>query len=77
MSVDQAIEMTRRARGDISAALGHDPVKVIAYYVGMQGRFGDRLRRRPSDQESAQDEAAVDASVPMGGGVETRTGTGK
>jgi hypothetical protein len=47
MKIDPAIKRTRDARQAISSSVGDDPEKVIAYYIEMQKRFGERLRSGP------------------------------
>jgi hypothetical protein len=56
---DPAVEVTRRARKQISSQLGHDPARLIAYYCEMQRRFGDRLRHGPPDDEPVEDDTEV------------------
>jgi hypothetical protein len=52
MNTDPAIETTRRAREDICSSCDHDPAKVIAYYLEMQRRFGDRLQHGPPEEQA-------------------------
>lgn len=45
MKIDPAIELTRDARRRISASANDDPAKLVEYYIKMQERFTERLRR--------------------------------
>lgn len=65
MKSDPAIKRTRDARQQISSSVGDDPVRMVEYYIAIQGRFGARLRRGPShvpaDDTPAEDQLAADA----------------
>lgn len=58
MKSDPAIERTRAARRHISASVADDPAKLVAYYIEMQQRFGERLRRGPTDGQESDGGAA-------------------
>ena len=40
---DQPIDEIRELRRGISARFGHDPVRLVAYYVKLQEQYRDRL----------------------------------
>jgi hypothetical protein len=40
---DAVIDEIRAARHRISERCGHDPEKLVAYYIELQKRHGDRL----------------------------------
>ena len=65
MKTDPAITRTRDARQDISASAGHDPVRIVEYYIEMQKRFAGRLRLGPGDgletANMAEHQLAADA----------------
>ena len=44
---DPAIDEIREVRNRISERFGHDPEKLIAYYMELQQRYGDRLVKSP------------------------------
>ena len=43
MKNDPAMERIREARRRISAAVGHDPKRLVERYIRLQKRHGDRL----------------------------------
>ncbi len=43
MKNDPTIARIRKARHEISAAVGHDPKRLVDYYVRLQERHRDRL----------------------------------
>lgn len=43
---DPIIDEVRETRHAISERFGHDPAKLVAYYMQMQEHFRDRLVRR-------------------------------
>ena len=40
---DPVIDEVRQVRHRISEQCGHDPERLVAYYLKMQQQFGDRL----------------------------------
>jgi hypothetical protein len=55
---DPVIDEIREARHRISARFDHDPERLVAYYMKLQERHGDRLidpakAKRPKDQPAA------------------------
>ena len=42
-SGDPTLDRIRRTRHDISAACGHDPYKLVEYYLRLQERHRDRI----------------------------------
>ena len=43
MKYDPAIMAVRDARHRISASVGHDPVKLVEYYIQLQERHRERI----------------------------------
>jgi hypothetical protein len=43
MKDDPTIARIRKARHEISAAAGHDPKRLVEYYIRLQERHKDRL----------------------------------
>ena len=55
---DPVIDEIREARHRISARFNHDPAQLVAYYMKLQERHGDRLiepskTKNPTDQSAA------------------------
>ncbi len=55
---DPTIDEIRAIRRRISAEHGHDPAKLVAYYIELQKKFEDRLletdkQTLPKDQSAA------------------------
>ncbi len=53
---DPVIDEVREVRHRISERFGHDPERLVAYYIEMQEQYRDRLIRAPhrqSDDKSA------------------------
>lgn len=44
MKSDPGVERARAARSSISREAGHDPAKLVAYYLEFQKRFASRVR---------------------------------
>jgi hypothetical protein len=40
---DPTLDRIRRVRHEISAECGHDPYKLVEYYMGLQEQHRDRL----------------------------------
>jgi hypothetical protein len=40
---DPTLDRIRRVRHEISAECGHDPYKLVEYYIGLQEQHRDRL----------------------------------
>lgn len=48
---DPTLDRIRRARREISAEFGHDPYKLVEYYIKLQERHRDRLVGAPEREE--------------------------
>ncbi len=48
---DPAIDEVREVRHRISARFGHDPAKLVAYYIELQKQYGDRLLKSSTPAE--------------------------
>jgi hypothetical protein len=59
MKDDPAIQAVRDARHEISAAVGHDPQKLIEYYRQRQARQRDRRVSRQPGESKPKDESAA------------------
>jgi hypothetical protein len=51
---DPVIDEIREMRHRISERFGHDPVKLVAYYLEMQERYRDRLIATVKTPERAE-----------------------
>lgn len=51
---DPVIDEIREVRHRISERFGHDPDRLVAYYVQLQQQYRDRLIVRPAAVVSAQ-----------------------
>lgn len=47
---DPVIDEIREVRHRISERFGHDPERLVAYYMEMQEQYRDRLIRAPQEQ---------------------------
>ncbi len=47
---DPVIDEVREVRHRISERFGHDPARLVAYYMEMQEQYRDRLIRTPHRQ---------------------------
>jgi len=47
---DPVIDEVREVRHRISERFGHDPERLVAYYMEMQEQYRDRLIRTPQKQ---------------------------
>ena len=54
---DPVIDEIREVRHRISERFGHDPERLVAYYMEMQEQYRDRLIRAP--QERTDDKTAA------------------
>lgn len=52
---DPVIDEIREVRHRISARVHHEPVRLVAYYMELQKRYGDRLLDGENDAEPAGD----------------------
>jgi hypothetical protein len=66
MKTDPAIRRIRDARRGISAGVDDDPVKIVEYYIEMQKRFAERLRRGPGD--AREDGGSAEPAAGTDGG---------
>ncbi len=55
---DPVIDEIREVRRRISARCGHDPARLVAYYIELQQRHRDRLIDRPTANEQGDESAA-------------------
>ena len=55
---DPVIETIREIRQRISARFGHDPARLVAYYMELQERHRDRLIDRSKAPERTGESAA-------------------
>ncbi len=55
---DPVIDEVRAIRRRISARFGHDPARLVAYYIELQARHRDRLIDRPKAPEQGDESAA-------------------
>jgi hypothetical protein len=55
---DPVIEEVREIRQRISARFGHDPTRLVAYYMEFQERHRDRLIDRPKTPERGDESVA-------------------
>ena len=53
LQTDPTIARIREARHRISERFGHDPQKLIAYYVGLQKKYQDRVVGEATGPEQA------------------------
>jgi hypothetical protein len=59
MQDDPTIQAVRDARHRISAAVGHDPRKLVEYYRQLQERHRERLVSRPTQPPQTESEHAA------------------
>ena len=57
-SSDPVIDEIRDVRRQISARFGHDPTRLVAYYIKLQERHKDRLIERPQTPDRGDETAA-------------------
>jgi len=57
-SDDPVIDELRRVRHDISARFGHDPERLVEYYIQIQMQYESRLVTRPENDNGADRSAA-------------------
>lgn len=55
---DPVIDEVREVRHRISARCGHDPERLVAYYLQLQEQFRDRLLER-AEQPATSDQTAA------------------
>ncbi len=55
---DPVIDEIREVRERISARFGHDPARLVAYYIELQERHRDRLIDRPKPSGRSDEFAA-------------------
>ena len=55
---DPVIDEIREIRQRISERFGHDPARLVAYYMELQERHRDRLIDRPKSAERDGESAA-------------------
>jgi hypothetical protein len=54
---DPIVDEVRQARHEISARFGHDPVRLVEYYIEFQEQYRDRLVDPPPLSESGKSAA--------------------
>jgi hypothetical protein len=54
---DPVIDEIREVRHRISARCGHDPERLVAYYMELQEKYRDRLIAGPSHERDDQSAA--------------------
>jgi hypothetical protein len=54
---DPVIDEVREVRHQISERFGHDPERLVAYYMEMQEQYRDRLIRAPQEQPAGESSA--------------------
>lgn len=59
MKDDPTIRAIRDARHRISAAVAHDPRKLVEHYRRLQERHRERLASPPSSRPESEDESAA------------------
>ena len=55
---DPVIDEVREIRRRISARFGHDPARLVAYYMELQERHRDRLIDRPKAHQPGDESVA-------------------
>ena len=58
MKNDQPIDEIREVRRRISARVGHDPEKLVAYYIKLEEKYRDRLIDTTKINEAKDQSAA-------------------
>lgn len=59
-SRDPAIEEVREVRRTISRRFGHDPTRIVEYYLRLQERYRERfVKERPRREEDQDEQEAV------------------
>jgi hypothetical protein len=48
---DPTIARVREARHQISEACGHDPQRLVDYYIELQKKYESRLQKKSEDEE--------------------------
>jgi len=59
MKVDPAIDAIRKVRHEISAAVGHDPRRLVAYLRELQARHPERILKQPKLPNAEPDDANI------------------
>lgn len=54
---DEDLAWIRRVRHQISQELGHDPYRLVAYYIDLQKQHPERLIKAPSSEATGKGEA--------------------
>jgi hypothetical protein len=55
---DPVIDEVRQIRHEISARAGHDPARLVAYYIKLQAQYAERLIS-PHSSPKASDKPAA------------------
>lgn len=58
MKSDPVIDEVREVRHRISARFGHDPSRLVAYYMDLQKQFEDRLLKTEKSARSPESDGA-------------------
>jgi hypothetical protein len=62
---DPVIEEVREVRRRISARVGHDPTRLVAYYIELQRQYPGRLIAAP-EAEGVGVLSGADSGLPVG-----------
>lgn len=58
IDVDPVIDEIRKARRRISARVGHDPARLVDYYIQLQKQYRERLLAVPGPKDNKGKSAA-------------------
>lgn len=58
MKADPVIDEVRQIRHEISARVGHDPARLVEYYIKLQAQYRERLIS-PGSSPKASDKPAA------------------
>ena len=65
---DPVIDEVREIRHRISERVGHDPARLVGYYLELQKQYQDRLISGPETEE-ARDLSGAGTGLNRGGGT--------
>ena len=65
-SEEGSLERIRRVRHEISEEFGHDPRRLVEYYIGLQDSHADRLLEGPAPTEASKTTPHNTAMQPTG-----------
>jgi hypothetical protein len=58
MSPDPVVDEVRQVRREISQRFGHDPARLVEYYMKLQEQYRERLIHSPEDEKHPGKSAA-------------------